>query len=207
MLKHAYTLLFVVISSFTAYAQDKLVIDDRTTLLSDEVEALLEAKLTEKGIEYTTIVDFTVRCEYYFTELTKRGDEVFVTVKDCDNRTLGSKNLGSQIQSATSEEKSFLLSYNILEILAAKDKNSDALEEEIESSGGDETFQVSNHNTRYFFAPSAYNLREGELYYNTVYFLLHDIQYGLSDNFSIGIGTSVIGIPIYLTPKVSFPIR
>lgn len=206
MLKHAYTLLFVVISSFTAYAQDKLVIDDRTTLLSDEVEALLEAKLTEKGIEYTTIVDFTVRCEYYFTELTKRGDEVFVTVKDCDNRTLGSKNLGSQIQSATSEEKSFLLSYNILEILAAKDKNSDALEEEIESSGGDETFQVSNHNTRYFFAPSAYNLREGELYYNTVYFLLHDIQYGLSDNFSIGIGTSVIGIPIYLTPKVSFPI-
>ncbi len=62
------------------------------------------------------------------------------------------------------------------------------------------------HDSRYFFAPSARNLKKGELYYNAVYFLLHDIQYGLSDNFSIGIGTSVIGLPVYLTPKLSLPL-
>jgi len=203
MSKYTYTLLFVVITSFTAYSQDKLVIDDRTSLLTDEIEALLKAKLAESDITYSTVVDFKARCEYYFTELTLKGDDVFVTVKDCDNRTLGSKNLGTQIQTATSQEKSFLLTYNISEILA----DQEAMEDEEELATGHEgTFQISNHNTRYFFAPSAYNLRKGELYYNTVYFLLHDIQYGISDNFSIGMGTSVIGIPIYLTPKVSFPI-
>jgi hypothetical protein len=37
-----------------------------------------------------------------------------------------------------------------------------------------------------------------------VYFVLHDIQYGISDNFSVGIGTSIAGLPLYLTPKLSF---
>lgn len=207
MSKYTYTLLFVVITSFTAYSQDKLVIDDRTSMLTDEIEALVEAKLAENSITYSTVVDYKARCEYYFTELTMEGDNVVVTVKDCDNRTLGSKNLGTQIQTASSQEKSFLLTYNISEILADPEILTEAMEdEEGLPTDQEETFQISNHKTRYFFAPSAYNLRKGELYYNTVYFLLHDIQYGISDNFSIGMGTSVAGIPIYLTPKVSFPI-
>ncbi len=213
MSKYVLLLLIAVNVCNTSYSQDKLVIDDRSDLLTAEIEELLEAKLAESDIGYTTMVDFKVRCEYYFSELTLMGDDVLISVKDCNNNILGSKNLGTLIHSSTAQEKSFLLSYNILEIVANPEKyfdqvggtEADEPNKEDEASG-DTEHQINEHNTRYFFAPSAYNLKEGELYYNTIYFLLHDIQYGLSDNFSIGIGTSVAGIPIYLTPKVSIPV-
>lgn len=213
MSKYVLLLLIAVSSCYTSYSQDKLVIDDRTNLLTAEVEELLKAKLSESDIGYTTMVDFKVRCEYYFSELTFVGDDLFISVKDCNNNTLGNKNLGTRIHSSTAQEKSFLLSYNILEIIADPEKyieqvagpETDESNKKDEASG-DMGHPINEHNTRYFFAPSAYNLKEGELYYNTIYFLLHDIQYGLSDNFSIGIGTSVAGIPLYLTPKVSIPV-
>ncbi len=212
MSKFVVVFLFTVLSCYTAYSQNKLVIDDRTNLLTDEVEELLKAKLAENDIEYTTMVDFKARCEYYFAELKLIEDDVMVSVMDCNSSTLGSRNLGNRILTTNSQEKSFLLSYNSTEIISAPGKQTDQAEAREESSATesdtpeDGNFETSDHNTRYFFAPSAYNLKKGELYYNTVYFLLHDIQYGLSDNFSIGMGTSVIGIPIYLTPKVSFPV-
>lgn len=190
-------LLFICVA---AYAQDKLVVDDRAGILSQEVEGLLTSKLAEHEITYTTLVDFRTRCEYFFAELAVQGTEVVLALKDCDNRILGSRNLGSGIQSASPQEKSILLSYQLMEIITTKGATGGQVQQE------EEDFQISDHNTRYFFAPSAYNLKKGELYYNTVYFLLHDIQYGLSDHFSIGMGTSVIGIPIYLTPKVSIPV-
>ncbi|MEN8229061.1 MAG: hypothetical protein ABFS38_12965 [Bacteroidota bacterium] len=212
MNRYVTTFLIALLFSVSVYSQDKLVFDDRTGLLTGEVEELVKVKLAENDIEYTTLVDFKVKCEYYFTVLTLVEDDVVVSVMDCDDQLLGYKNLGSQIQTATPEEKSFLLSYNISEIIAAPGKYTDQTETWEESSDTeteapeDVSFETSDHNTRYFFAPSAYNLKEGELYYNTVYFLLHDIQYGLTDNFSIGMGTSIIGIPIYLTPKISFPV-
>jgi hypothetical protein len=63
------------------------------------------------------------------------------------------------------------------------------------------------HRSRYFFAPSSYNLEEGELYYNSLYFFLHDIQYGINDNFSLGMGTTLAGFPFYITPKVTIPLN
>jgi len=201
MTRFALLLLIAVVPHTTLFSQNKLVIDDGTGILTEEVVAMLKTRLEEKDIEYTTVVDFKARCEYYYTELNSDGDNLILQVKDCDHHTVGTKNLGSQILSASTEEKSFLLSYNILDVL------DDPLVTDIPGRQEEgTTFEVSNHNTRYFFAPSAYNLKEGELYYNTVYFLLHDVQYGLSDYFSAGIGTSVAGIPLYLTPKISFPV-
>ena len=60
---------------------------------------------------------------------------------------------------------------------------------------------TNHHDTRYYFAPSAYNLRKGQLYYNTLYFLVHDVPYGVSDNFSFGLGTTVGFFPAYISPK------
>lgn len=202
MTKHTLSLLLALITYTAAYSQDKLVVDDRTGLLSQDVEEMLKSRLADHDISYTTLVDFKTRCEYYFTELNLQGTDVIMTLKDCDNRTLGSRTLGSGILTSSPQEKSILLSYQIMEIVESKGDPAGQVIEETEGK----PFEISDHNTRYFFAPSAYNLKKGELYYNTVYFLLHDIQYGLTDNFSIGMGTSIIGIPIYLTPKVSFPI-
>jgi len=72
------------------------------------------------------------------------------------------------------------------------------------------------HNTRYFFAPSAYNLKKGEGYYQNTYLVLNSINYGFTDHFSMGVSlelTSTFSInggdwaPIYLlTPKFGFEV-
>ena len=57
------------------------------------------------------------------------------------------------------------------------------------------------HDTRYFFSPSAYGLVEGEGYYGHSYWLLWQMQYGVSDDLSVGFGTTLIGLPTSLNVK------
>ena len=61
------------------------------------------------------------------------------------------------------------------------------------------------NNTRYFFAPSAFNLKEGEAYYQNVYVFANSANYGVTDHFSIG-GGIMIPFAVYITPKVNFKI-
>jgi hypothetical protein len=64
--------------------------------------------------------------------------------------------------------------------------------------------------TRYFFAPSAIGLREGNGYYQNTWVLFNNVNYGVSDRFSIGAGTVPVFLfgesvfPIWVLPKVSF---
>ena len=70
--------------------------------------------------------------------------------------------------------------------------------------------------TRYFFAPSAFNLKKGEGYYQNTYLLLNSLNYGITDHFSIGASMEVISTfstigmdwsPIWMvTPKVGFEV-
>lgn len=70
--------------------------------------------------------------------------------------------------------------------------------------------------TRYFFAPSAYNLAKGEKYYQNIDLLLHSVNIGLTDYFSFGAGIEFISTfatlgddwsPIFfITPKVGFKV-
>ncbi len=57
-------------------AQDKIAIDDRSGMLSPELEAIISQKLLEEGITYTKLVDFTKRCEYFFSVLQKSGEDL-----------------------------------------------------------------------------------------------------------------------------------
>ena len=57
------------------------------------------------------------------------------------------------------------------------------------------------HDTRYFFSPSAYGLDEGEGYYGHSYWVLWQMQYGISDDLSVGFGTTLIGLPTSLNVK------
>jgi hypothetical protein len=66
--------------------------------------------------------------------------------------------------------------------------------------------------TRYLFSPSAYSLKKGEAYYQNTYLLVNSINYGVTDNFTIGGGFELIstftGNPIFfITPKYSFKIN
>ena len=63
------------------------------------------------------------------------------------------------------------------------------------------------HDTRYFFSPSAFGLEEGEGYFGHSYWTLWQVQYGISDNFSIGGGTTPFGLPATLNGKFSFNIK
>jgi hypothetical protein len=72
------------------------------------------------------------------------------------------------------------------------------------------------HATRYFFAPSAFNLEKGEGYYQNAYLIFNSFNVGVTNNFSIGGGIEMLSLfgamasnndfaPIFfLTPKLSF---
>ena len=60
------------------------------------------------------------------------------------------------------------------------------------------------HDTRYFFSPSAFGLEKGEGYFGHSYWMLWQAQYGITDEFSIGGGTTPWGFPSSLNAKYSF---
>lgn len=75
---------------------------------------------------------------------------------------------------------------------------------------GDGTYWFRNpQSTRYFFAPSALGIPGGEGYYQNTWVLFNNVNYGLTDNLSIGAGTVPIFlfgadvVPIWILPKVS----
>jgi hypothetical protein len=63
------------------------------------------------------------------------------------------------------------------------------------------------HDTRYFFSPSAFGLEKGEGYFGHSYWMMWQAQYGITDELSIGAGTTVIGFPSTLNTKYSFNIK
>lgn len=63
------------------------------------------------------------------------------------------------------------------------------------------------HDTRYFFSPSAFGLEQGEGYFGHSYWMLWQTQYGITDEFSIGGGTTLWGFPATLNAKYSFNIK
>ncbi|MFZ9970178.1 MAG: hypothetical protein ACO3GK_02590 [Bacteroidia bacterium] len=61
---------------------------------------------------------------------------------------------------------------------------------------------INHHASRYVFAPSAYPVPMGGFYYQTYDFATHDVQVGLTENFSLGMGYA-LPLFAYITPKWS----
>ncbi|WP_240328207.1 hypothetical protein [Salinibacter ruber] len=63
--------------------------------------------------------------------------------------------------------------------------------------------------TRYFFAPNAIGIPQGQGYYQNTWVFLNNVNYGATENFSIGAGTVPVflfgaeALPIWVLPKVS----
>src|SRR6056297_1068588 len=66
--------------------------------------------------------------------------------------------------------------------------------------------------TRYLFAPSAHGLKKGAGYYQNTWIFLNNVNYGVTNNFSIGAGTVPVFLfgasyfPFWIMPKISIPV-
>ena len=74
---------------------------------------------------------------------------------------------------------------------------------------GTEGYSIANqHKTRYLFSPSGYSLGEGNGYYQNIYGVINAVNYGVSENISIGFGADFVsllneGTPsVFITPKI-----
>jgi hypothetical protein len=76
----------------------------------------------------------------------------------------------------------------------------------------DEYWLPNPQSSRYFWAPNGYGLMKGEAYYQNIWVLYNQVSFGLSDNFSMGIGTIPLFLfagtptPLWIVPKFSFPL-
>lgn len=68
-------------------------------------------------------------------------------------------------------------------------------------------FFENPHSSRYFYTPSGYGIKKGEGYVQTIWGVYYQLQYGITDNFSIGASTTIIGSPLTFTPKYSYEIK
>ncbi len=77
----------------------------------------------------------------------------------------------------------------------------------LDNMRGGEYFSENPHASRYFYTPTGYGIKKGEGYVQTIWGVYYQLQYGITDNFSLGVSTTFIGTPITLTPKYSFEIN
>jgi hypothetical protein len=196
LLSTALFLVCIFLSSLV-FGQTKVAIYDEADILDAETSEQLKARLLTDSIFYDNTIDYSKKCSHHYAELFIKNDLYYVQIKDCKDNEIGIQCMGNRLHKMSSDLKSFLMSFYIKSILF----------QEEEEKMKEDVFVKNEHDSRYFFSPSAFNLRKGELYYNSIYFALHDIQYGFTDNFSLGMGTSIAGFPIYFTPKVSFKLN
>ncbi len=212
-------LIAFIFSYFTAQTQN-LVIEDNAEFITESIDSLLRVKLKGQNIKLTSFVDYREKCNYKFARLFSENNILYTEITDCENAVLGTNKLGESIKSATEEEKATLIYFSLLDIIENPQPTPALVDDEVDNPPQQKTYNnnvginnldldpnVSEHDSRYFFAPSAIGLKKDELYYNTIYFLLHDLQYGLTDRLTIGVGTTIIGLPFYLTAKLAFPLN
>jgi len=82
-----------------------------------------------------------------------------------------------------------------------------------DASATEKDFWYENpQSTRYFFSPNALGIEKGKGYYQNIWIFFNNVNYGVSDNFSIGGGVvpvflfGVGGTPVWVLPKVSIPV-
>lgn len=210
MKKYAVLIGLIFVVCFT-YAQDKVISEGRTIdckiykVTKDTLFIKIEvnSKYAKTFIPLAQVTSYEFYYENWIEE--NKDSTVMFQIVLADKRKflgniLNANNRGIEFEVANLG--SINIKYdNIYKI--------EKVENVVEKDG---QFWIPNPNsTRYLFAPSAYNLKKGEGYYQNVYVLLNSVNYGITDYFSIGGGIEFIstfsGYPIaFITPKFGFHI-
>lgn len=135
----------------------------------------------------------------------KLGSSVHVETKD-GNDFIGTLQLEDSISVRIKTEKLGEISIQKMDINLIEATHSVTLHNGL--------YWYENTNAgRYLFAPSAYNLRKGEGYYQNIWVFMNQVSYGFTNHFTCGLGVvpfflfSSEGIefsPIWVTPKYVF---
>ncbi len=64
-----------------------------------------------------------------------------------------------------------------------------------------------NYSHRYLFAPSAFAMEKGTKSYTNIDLFVQDFQFGITDRFSLGAGTSFVLNPVYIMPTYTYQIN
>jgi hypothetical protein len=193
----------------TTNAQFQILWEDPQDMLSVTAETDLFAQLADDDIEVMLNIEYSKRCNYYYVEITKAMNQASLNVMDCNRKSLGNRTWTSRFFSLESSEQVNRIAVAIAEILENPQsdegsKNNASTQSDSKFSNGLFSVPFNHHTSRYFFSPSSFNLQRGELYYSSLYFGTHDLQYGITDNFSVGMGTTLMLLPFYITPKYAF---
>ncbi len=218
MKKTILLLLGVCFLAIQTWAQQLIVIEDLSDVIDEQTTIFLQDDLSDHGLLLVYEVDFRKKCDYIFATIHPKDNGFLLQLRSCSEEMLGSKLLSQASLEQEPRERSQLLA-SYLSLLSSSShqpviarQDSSYLPGASVSVGGARYVDnarpfpalANEHHSRYYFSPSAYNLRKNEFYYNTLNFVIHDIQYGFTDNFSLGLGSSVAFIPVYVTPKISF---
>jgi len=195
-------LILLVLSSQWSFAQSnavKIIVSDSTGLINIEMKEIMKGYLSPAGVDNEDYLDFTKRCEYYITDFKPKASDFELSIRNCERELIGKKTIYGEIKLTNKDAMGKALAAEIVAIL-----KSDSSIAQMLKGDGTEQVLVNHHSSRHYFSPSAYNLEKGELYYSTYFGLAHELQYGFTDNFSLGGGTTVGLFPIWVTPKLSF---
>jgi hypothetical protein len=121
------SLLFTLCLFFCSSAlvsQSKITIEDRQQLLSNEVKEVLKTKFNEISLDYTNLVDFTRKCDYYFASIGEENGELSFVIKDCDDKLIGRKSLGNSMLQESNEEQAIVYYFNLKSIIETPAKTS-----------------------------------------------------------------------------------
>ena len=195
-----FTLCIAIFLNLSAFSQSKITYLYDQDLLNTESETQLESNLKAYGLEYASQIDLNRKCDYLFAAIRLRDSQIYLEIKDCYEFSRGSALVGKLSQKDNPQAYAGAISFLTNDILQNPERYKSSVAQT------DTVIKENEHASRYFFAPSAYNLKKGELYGATNYFLAYDFQYGITDNFSLGMGSTIAAIPFYITPKLSFKV-
>ena len=176
----------------------KIIINDQSGLINNANRNYLNQVLAAEKIKIDDFLDYENRCDYTYIFIAKVESEFVLSARDCNKVSKGQVTFAEELRLANDEGVAKALASEIIKMIGIEGSDTPVSKSSL--------VYENHHDSRYYFAPTAYNLKKGELYYNTLYFLVHDVQYGINDYFSMGLGTTIIGLPAYVTPKFSYPI-
>lgn len=74
----------------------------------------------------------------------------------------------------------------------------------------------NTQSSRYFWSPNGFGLKKGEGYYQNIWIMFNQVSFGITNNFSMGVGIVPLFLfgsdaaslsPVWVVPKVSIPIK